>query len=337
MPHITLVCTGCHHKEEKVPPLSTCTACDAPLSVEYARPPAPSLPLPQYPGIWRYKECLPLHSAANIVSLGEGATPCIPLGRVGQRLGLAHLYAKAEYMNPTGSFKDRGTTTLVSMAREAGLRELVEDSSGNAGASLAAYCARADMRAIVFVPASAPRSKADQIRLYGADLRPVQGDRQAVAVAAQAYVREKGSFYGSHNLSPYFAEGMKSFAYELVNDLPGQPVQHIIFPVGNGSLLLGSSYGFLELKAAGALHQVPRLHCVQAQACMPTASLLTGQPWAPSGAVHTVAGGIAVPQPPRGRPGSGGGPGHGWRRCGGGGRGHRALVSASGPGGGPFC
>lgn len=251
------------------------------------------------PGIWRFGERLPLHKPESIVSLGEGNTPCIPLERVARLLRLRRLHAKLECLNPTGSFKDRGSTVVVSAALEAGYTELVEDSSGNAGASLAAYCARAGIKATVFVPAAAPAAKLAQVRAYGATLLPVPGTRSDVARAAREHARQSGSPYASHNLHPLFNQGMKTLAYELAEQLRGQAIDHLVVPVGNGSLLLGAWLGFGELVKNGAWPSLPRLHVVQAQACHPIAATVLGMPWQAGAAAQTVAGGIAVVEPPR--------------------------------------
>jgi len=213
-------------------------------------------------------------------------------------LGLNQLFAKLEFLNPTGSFKDRGTAIMMSAAREHGVTEVVEDSSGNAGASVSAYAARAGIRAHVFAPASAPQAKLQQIRVYGAETHLVEGSREATTEAALSYQKAGGLVYASHNMSPYFIEGTKTFAYELLEDLPTTP-RHIVMPVGNGSLFIGAWKGFQELLDAGAVAEIPRFHCVQATAVMPVVAAHTGQPWSPQQASSTVAGGIAVADPPR--------------------------------------
>src|SRR5690606_4078479 len=138
--------------------------------------------------------------------------PVVSLERTADALGLGALLAKLEFMTPTGSFKDRGSAVLVSVAKLEGISEFVEDSSGNAGASLSAYAAAAGMKAHVFVPATAARGKLDQIRIFGAELHAVDGPRQAATDAAEAFVAQRGLPYLSHNLSPFFSEGMKAVA-----------------------------------------------------------------------------------------------------------------------------
>src|SRR4051812_1184048 len=171
-------------------------------------------------GIWRFATSLPGVAPAQRVTLGEGDTPLIALPRWGAAHGLRRVYAKLEFANPTGSFKDRGMAALVSVARAAGARHLVEDSSGNAGASAAAYAARAGMSCTVYAPAAAPPAKLRQIRAYGAELVLVPGPRSAVGDAARAAGAQPSSYHVSHNDNPLFVEGNKTFAYEVTPALP---------------------------------------------------------------------------------------------------------------------
>jgi threonine synthase len=212
---------------------------------------------------------------------------------------MRHLHGKLEFLNPTGSFKDRGTAVMLSVAMEHGVTELVEDSSGNAGASVSAYSARACIKAHVFVPAGAPQAKLRQIGVYGSEVHPIEGTRDAVTAAAMDYHRQHGLVYASHMLSPYFAEGTKTFAYEVARQFDGSLPGHIVVPVGNGSLFIGAYKGFCELKAAGIIDDIPRLHCVQARSVMPLVAAFTDQSWDAGAASRTVAGGIAIAAPSR--------------------------------------
>ena len=235
---------------------------------------------------------------ADIVSLGEGSTPVVRLKKVEQRLGLKEVWAKQEFVAPTGSFKDRGSAVVVSAAVAEDVTEFVEDSSGNAGASLSAYAAATGLKAHVFVPASAAQGKLDQIRIFGAELHAVDGPRQAATDAAEQFVTERGLPYLSHNLSPYFSEGMKAVAYEIANSAAAG-VRHIVLPVGNGSLLIGTKAGFDELAEAGRADSVPRFHAVQAESVQPIAAAINDVSWSASDLKPTRASGIAVSNPPR--------------------------------------
>ncbi len=303
MSHIALLCAACDSAGEIALDALSCSSCRGPVDVVYNGSSRAALEFSAtedaLPGIWRWWRRLPLHKERDIISLGEGSTSCLRLERIGARLGLEHLYAKVEYASPTGSFKDRGTTVMLSMVRELGYSNVVDDSSGNAGASLSAYAARAGMRATVFVPASGSPYKMAQIGYYGADVRPTEGTREDVAVAARMYAEETGAYHASHNLSPYFLEGMKTFAYEAADQLP-QPIQHIVMPVGSGSLLIGVHRAFDQMLRDGVARAIPRLHCVQALACMPIVAAWQGREWDASELRPTVAGGIIVDKPPRG-------------------------------------
>ena len=215
---------------------------------------------------------------------------------IGREIGGVKVVAKLEFMNPTGSFKDRGTATMLSVAVEHGVDAVVEDSSGNAGASVSAYAARADIEAHVFAPSTAPEAKMGQIRVYDASTHPTPGPREASTEAAVDFQHRHGMVYASHNLSPYFVEGTKTFAYEVATEMGADP-DHIVIPVGNGSLLLGAWKGYLELISQGAVAQMPKLHAIQAEAVMPLAAAFMGTDWNPGGT--TIAGGIAVGSPPR--------------------------------------
>ena len=246
--------------------------------------------------MWRYRGMLPVEGADHITSLGEGGTPMVET----QIYGVPVL-CKLEFLAPTGSFKDRGTAVLVSLLCEMGVKEVVEDSSGNAAASLAAYCARAGIHARIFVPAYASPAKLAQITVYGAELVPVEGPRENAAFAAQEAAR--GAYYASHNYSPLFLEGTKTVAFEIWEHLGRRAPDNMIFPLGNGSLLMGAYHGFTDLRTAGLLERVPRLFAVQARACAPFYEAFR-KGWddtQPIAAGSTVAEGIHIAAPVRGR------------------------------------
>ncbi len=290
MSHIKLVCTECGAPHEADMDALGCSKCGAPLDVEYKPDACHTI---RWAG---FDMPVPYHSDSPAVSMGEGDTPIVPLTRISESLGTSDLFGKPEFMNPTGSFKDRGTAVMLSVALEQGVTEVVEDSSGNAGASVSAYSARAGIKAHVFAPSTAPVAKLGQIRVYEARTHAVPGPREASADAAVEFQRQNGLVYASHNLSPYFVEGTKTFAYEVAAQMSPLP-DHIAIPVGNGSLLMGCWKGFSELIANGALDTMPKLHAIQAEAVMPIAAEFAGVEWSPGEA--TLAGGIAVGSPPR--------------------------------------
>src|SRR5262249_31900861 len=210
-------------------------------------------------GVWRFRPRLPLGDAGHVVTLGEGDTPVIELPRWGASIGAPRAMAKLEQFAPTGSFKDRGMTLVVSRAVELGARELIEDSSGNAGASTAAYAARAELPATVYVPASAPEAKIKQIAAAGARVVRVEGPREHVTEVALENGLREGAYYVGHNVNPFFSFSMTTFAFEL-DPLP----DHIVMPAGGGSIYVGCWRG---LRIMGA--PMPRMHLVQPKGCCP--------------------------------------------------------------------
>ena len=292
MSHIELVCVECGVSREADMIALSCDACGSPLDVAYRDADAHTM---AFDGITMP---VPFHSDSPTVTMGEGGTPLVELPSVGEAAGGIRVIAKLEFMNPTGSFKDRGASTMLSVAMEHGVRAVVEDSSGNAGASVAAYAARAGIAAHVFAPESAPEAKIGQIRVYDAETHPTPGPREASADAAVEFQRRNEMVYASHNLSPYFVEGTKTFAYEIATQMPTGP-DHIVIPVGNGSLLLGAWRAYHELMAQGVVTHMPKLHAIQSEAVMPIASAIMGTDWKPG--ATTIAGGIAVGAPPRRR------------------------------------
>ncbi len=215
---------------------------------------------------------------------------------------MAVLYGKLESLNPTGSFKDRGSAVVMSGLLDAGQEMTVIDSSGNAGASLAAYGARAGIRVRVYVPAEAPPAKIAAIIAYDAEVVRVRGGRDRVAAAAQGYAEKKGACYCSGNYHPLALEGMKTFGFELVEAFGSNLPEHVVIPAGNGVLLSGT---WLALRAAhhiGRIRRLPKIHCVQAQACKPLAvAFQKGLMHVPDFPVRpTIADGLVLRNPPRG-------------------------------------
>jgi threonine synthase len=246
--------------------------------------------------LWRYWRLLPLHPAWEPVTLGEGNTPLLAM-----EWQEHPVLFKMESMGPTGSFKDRGASVLVTALRGLGVEHVVEDSSGNAGASLAAYAARAGLACKIFVPDTAAGPKLDQMRAHGADVVEIAGTRQDAALAAWAAAK-RGARYASHVYDPFFVAGIETLAYELWEQLGKRAPGAIILPVGNGTLLLGVHRGFRRLQEAGLIEHEPRLFAVQAEACSPIAQAFHRRSdRAEQVAVApTIAGGIAIAQPARG-------------------------------------
>jgi threonine synthase len=250
---------------------------------------------PDLPGIWRHRKSFGLPANSPIIHLGEGDTPLVEGKAFGKKIAF-----KLESLNPTGSFKDRATAPLVSLLATRGIKEAIEDSSGNAGASFAAYVARAGIKGRVFVPDYASGPKRTQIEAYGAELVPIAGPRSESANAVKK-AAEQGAIYASHAYLPFGLPGIATIAYELLEEL-GETPGALIAPVGHGSLLLGISMGFNALKAAGIIKKQPQLVGVQAQACAPLWALSTkgaaGLAWVTEG--ETLAEGVRVLHPMRG-------------------------------------
>jgi len=252
---------------------------------------------PVEPGLWRYRRLLPLEPDWQPVSLGEGNTPLLPLSWAGHPFR-----AKCESVAPTGSFKDRGAATLVTALRGLGITRAVEDSSGNAGAALSAYAARAGISCEICVPNTAGGLKVAQMAAHGAEVIEIKGRREYAALAAWAAAAH-GAYYASHVHSPFFLAGVETLAYELWEQLGRRAPGALVLPVGNGTLLLGLYHGFRRIQQAGLVDGLPRLLAVQASACAPLYQEFHGQ----DGGVKmaecppSVATGIAIAQPQRGR------------------------------------
>ena len=212
--------------------------------------------------LWQYHWALPIPPFTDIVTLGEGLTPLVPLDN-----DTPEHWLKLDYLCPTGSYKDRGASVLLTHLKDMGVDEIVEDSSGNAGAAIAAYSARAGIRCTIYCPESTSKSKLRQISAYGASLKLVPGNRMATTEAVQ--LAAESTCYASHNWHPFFLEGTKTLAYEIAEDVPGNFLDNIICPVGFGSIYLGLYLGFSELCEIGVVERVPRLLGVQPVSCCP--------------------------------------------------------------------
>jgi threonine synthase len=239
--------------------------------------------------LWRYRAALVLAGPPR-VSLGEGWTPLLTRDWDG-----AAIHFKLESQMPTGSFKDRGTAVMLNHLLEVAVGPIHEDSSGNAGSSIATYAAAAGIPCRIFVPATAPRGKVVQIAASGAAVEAIPGTRQAVTEAALAATGE--SFYASHNWQPFFIEGTKTLAYELWEQLGFAAPDNILVPTGYGSNILGLERGFDELMRRGEVTRIPRLFAVQAANCAAFVAAWNGDhAFAPR---PTVADGIATAKPVR--------------------------------------
>lgn len=247
------------------------------------------------PGIWRFRKSFGLRDNAPNVYLGEGDTPLIFSETFGKRVGY-----KLEYLNPTGSFKDRFSAVLISDLISRGVTSVIEDSSGNAGASLAAYSAARGINACLYVPVSASGPKKEQMVMFGAELRQIVG-RRSNASAAVRTAADSGEVYASHAYLPQGLRGYSTIAYELFEQF-GETPGSVIMPAGHGGLLLGVGRGFKNLLHSGVINSLPVLVGVQVEACAPLWSAFVHGPiglnWVNE--EETSAEGICVKYPVRG-------------------------------------
>lgn len=247
------------------------------------------------PDLWRYQEALPVAEVESRISFSEGMTPLVEM-EAGNRL----VKVKLDYLFPSGSYKDRGSTVLISQAKAIGIESVVQDSSGNAGASIATYAALAGIACEIFVPDSTSPSKLDQMRACGATLSLIPGSREDTAAAALKAAEHQ--YYASHVWNPFFLQGTKTFAFEVAEQMNWQLPDTVILPAGNGTLLLGAYIGFSELRQMGITDRIPKLIGVQAASCAPLTVAWNQGLQQPASIVSspTSAEGIAIAIPRRG-------------------------------------
>ncbi len=293
---LTLTCANCGQDHTLSSLAWRCSSCGGVLDLTGFTPSLASLgTLAGRPAtLWRYREALPIPEPAGI-SLGEGMTPLVTTTRPGT-------LAKLDYLTPTGSFKDRGAVILLALAKELGVSRVLADSSGNAGAAVAAYSARAGIPCDIYVPASTSPGKIGQLRAFGAKVVAIQGSRADTADAAAEAADEPDVFYASHVYHPFFLQGTKTYAYESWEQLGGRLPETLVLPVGNGTLVLGAYLGCLDLLTQSLIDRLPRIVAVQAAACAPLAEAFAHDASVPAGVRGgaTVAEGIAIAEPARG-------------------------------------
>ncbi len=258
-------------------------------------------------GLWAFDAFLPVGAdPADRVTLGEGMTPLVE-ARDWQAA------FKLEYVFPTGSFKDRGATTTLTRAVELGVDRVLEDSSGNAGAAIATYAARAGVDAEIYVPADVKESKLEAIRRAGATPVRVPGSRADVTDACLAAIGgdeageenesvggDASGWYASHAWNPAFFEGTATFAYEVALACDWTAPDAVVTPLGHGTLLLGAYWGFQRLRRAGWIDELPRIYGAQAAGIAPIVRALHGPDAAdPDGTENDVADGIRIAGPVR--------------------------------------
>jgi len=300
-----LACSECGSVFDADRVQTVCQACDSPLLARYdLERVGDTLDRDELSrrlsGLWRWAELLPVRDPAWRLTLGEGDTPLHHVRRLGDRLGLRRLFVKDEGLNPTGTFKARGLAVAVGRASELGVREFVIPTAGNAGGALAAYAARAGLKAHVFMPGDAPRSSRVEVAAAGADLVLVDGLIDLAGRQAAATARSEVWFDISTFREPYRVEGKKTMGLEMAEAFGWELPEVVVYPTGGGTGLVGIWKAFEELRALGWVGaRRPRLVCVQSSGCAPVARALERnadrvEPWPDA---RTAAQGLRVPRP----------------------------------------
>jgi len=271
--HLECGLCGLQHEARRLHNL--CTACGKPLLVRYDLERAKMFLRKESlaarrPDLWRYREVLPVDDDNNIVSLGEGWTPLLRAARLGRRVGIDNLYIKDESQNPTQSFKARGMATAVSMAKELGAKKLAVPSAGNAAGALAAYAARAGLKAYIFMPRDTPRANVVESEQTGAHVTLMDGLITDCGAEVGRRKEKEGWFDVSTLKEPYRVEGKKTLGYELAEQMGWRLPDVIIYPTGGGTGLIGMWKAFDEMERMGWItSRRPRMVTVQAEGCAP--------------------------------------------------------------------
>jgi threonine synthase len=270
-----LECPKCHTKHDPNKFIQLCPACGAPLLVRYDLEKVKHALKKEdlarrQPDLWRYKELLPLVDEKNKVSLGEGMTPLVHASKIGRELGLPNLFVKDEGIIPSGTFKSRGAAVGVSRAKELGVKALAMPTNGNAGASWAIYCAKADITAYIVMPVDAPLITRNECAIAGAKLFLVNGlISDAGKIVARA-VAKHGWMDASTLKEPYRIEGKKTMGLEIAEQMNWHMPDVILYPTGGGVGIIGIYKALCELQEMGwVTGKMPRLVAVQASGCAP--------------------------------------------------------------------
>ena len=245
--------------------------------------------------LWRYAAALPV-DVPDPITMGEGCTPL-----VSHKWGGVPALFKLEWLAPTGSFKDRGASVMISILRGQSVTKVLEDSSGNGGAAIAAYAAAGGLAAKILVPASTAQDKIVQMRAYGAAIELIPGTRQDASNAAERQAAI--IFYAGHNWQPFFLQGTKTLAYELWEDLKFKAPDNVIIPTGAGSNVMGCDIGFGELLRRGEIASLPRLFAAQPENCAPlhASFVARSDDLTPVEVRPTIAEGASIAKPVRAR------------------------------------
>jgi threonine synthase len=300
-----LQCSGCGKNYSHLEIHTYCPECQSPLLSIYdlngARQQVDRDQVSRrLKGMWRWGELLPVLHEENQIFLGEGDTPLLSLPHLEKQLGLSHLYVKDESSNPTGSFKARGLAAAISKAKELGVEKVIIPTAGNAGGAMAAYAARAGLKAYIFMPKDTPYANIKESRMAGAEVVLVDGLISDAAGMAGIKAREEGWFDVSTFKEPYRVEGKKIMGYELAEAFNWELPDVIVYPTGGGTGLVGMWKAFAELETLGWLEKTkrPRMVSVQAEGCAPVVKAFQAKAsfcdfWTNA---HTLASGLRVPK-----------------------------------------
>src|SRR6266404_1401523 len=277
-----LECAACHLEHEARRLLNLCRECGKPLLVRYdlkqaGRTLTRESIIGRRADLWRYREVLPVENDENIVSLGEGWTPLLQAKNLGAQIGFDQLYIKDESQNPTQSFKARGMSAAVSMAKELGATKLAVPSAGNAAGALAAYAARAGLECFIFMPNDTPRANVIECEQTGAHVMLMGGLITDCGAEVARRKEAEGWFDVSTLKEPYRIEGKKTMGYELAEQFDWELPDVIIYPTGGGTGLIGMWKAFDEMEQMGWIGpKRPRMVTVQAAGCAPIVRALEG-------------------------------------------------------------
>ncbi|MDO4936917.1 MAG: threonine synthase [Sutterellaceae bacterium] len=289
------VCTECGKKTPVTTRDPKC-ACGGLFELDYTPPKWDTAKIDRTQwNQFRYREFMALDGDAwKSVTLGEGMTPIVELE--------PGMFVKVDYAMPTLSFKDRGAAGLVAHMKAIGVEKCVQDSSGNAGNSVAAYCARAGIACEIYVPEGTSPKKIAMIQSHGAQVHVIEGSRDHCADVCRERVAKEGVYYANHVVNPFFYEGMKAYIYETLEQL-GRIPQHIVVPVGNGTLFIGVVKALEHLLASGAIDKFPQIVALQSELCNPLETAVRQGSDVPVevDVKPTIAEGIAIGKPLRGR------------------------------------
>lgn len=271
-----LQCSGCHREYSFTEVHTFCPFCQSPLLTHYNLKKVRQVVdrdeiSRRSRGMWRWAELLPVQHPENRIFLGEGDTPLLRLDHFEKILGLTNLFLKDESSNPTGSFKARGLSAAVSKAKELGIEKVIIPTAGNAGGAMAAYAARAGLKAYIFMPKDTPFANVEESRMAGAEVILVDGLISDAAGMAGEKARAEGWFDVSTFKEPYRVEGKKVMGYELAESFGWELPDVIVYPTGGGTGLVGMWKAFAELEELGWLDKTkrPRMVSVQAEGCAP--------------------------------------------------------------------